>query len=61
MAHNIDKRKLISMEFIFLTISIIYCHKMLFDVFSSSPLEIAYYRTYSVGFPSNYLSLWGYI
>ena len=56
-----DNKAFFLTEVIFLVVSIIYYHKMLFDLFSSSPLEVAFYKTYSVGFPTTYLAIWGYI
>ncbi len=56
-----ERKAIYLTEFIFLVVSIIYYNKMLFDLFSSSPLEVAFYKTYSVGFPTTYLAIWGYI
>lgn len=61
MTYNINKKTLFSREVIFLIVSLIYFHQMLFETFTSSPLEVAYFKTYSVGIPSNYPSIWGYI
>lgn len=61
MFQHVNKKALLLRELTFLIVSIVYYHTIFFNIFSSSSLEIAYFKTYSIGIPTNYLSIWGYI
>ncbi|MEM3193100.1 MAG: hypothetical protein QW292_13650, partial [Candidatus Parvarchaeota archaeon] len=52
---------LILIEVFFLSVSLLYYSHYISQVMANSPIEIAYYKTYSFGIPSNYYSMWGYV
>ncbi|MEM3490208.1 MAG: hypothetical protein QXO75_11225, partial [Nitrososphaerota archaeon] len=52
---------LILIEVFFLSVSLLYFSHYFSQVMENSPIEIAYYKTYSFGIPSNYYSMWGYL
>jgi|GEM_PF-4364051 len=49
------------LEFLFLLVSILYYHSIVFQFFSKSPPAIGYFKTYFFGVPENYYSIWGMI
>jgi hypothetical protein len=59
MSVRVHKNAFFFRELIFLLFSLLYYHKLFLGIFFSSPLEIAYFKTYSIGLPSNYFALWG--
>lgn len=56
-----NKKAFFLRELIFLIVSILYYYRLFLDIFLYSPLEVSYFKTYSLGLPSNYLALWGYL